>query len=244
MKVKGLIVSLAAMLPALALAAPAADKTPAFTPEEYAARIASMPEPSKMGGFAVHSKQFCASCHGQKGISMTERWPHVAGQPFDVTVKSLLDYRDGRRTDGAQARLMTSVAKRMSDQDIVDVAHLYEMLPGPDGTALKVEATTVEGTPANIMTLVTKGDPVRAITPCAACHGASGNGRETGQVPVLHGQNPTYLAGQLKDYRSGKRSADMLKEMRFFAQQLNDEEIAGLAAYYAGLPGWPGTMKK
>lgn len=244
MRMKGLIVSLAALLPALALASPATEKTPVFTPEAYAARIASLPAPNKMGGFAVHSKQFCASCHGQKGIAMTERWPHVAGQPFDVTVKSLLDYRDGRRTDGAQARLMTSVARDLSDQNIVDVALLYEMLPGTDGKALGAIPTTLEGTPENIRRLVTKGDPTRAITPCAACHGASGNGRESGQVPVLHGQNATYIAGQLKDYRSGKRSSDMLKEMRFFAQQMTDEEIEGLATYYAGLPGWPGTMKK
>lgn len=176
MKARLMILSAFAALPMLASAA-------AFTPAELDKAVASLPKANVMGGFAVHSKQFCGSCHGPNGIAPTANWPHVAGQPFEVTAKALLDYRDGRRTGGAQA----------------------------------------------------------AITPCAACHGMTGKGRSNGKVPVLHGQNPTYLAAQLRDYRDGRRDNDVLKEMRFFAQKLTDDEINALADFYAGETGWPGV---
>lgn len=69
----------------------------------------------------------------------------------------------------------------------------------------------------------------------------TGKGRSNGKVPVLHGQNPTYLAAQLRDYRDGRRDNDVLKEMRFFAQKLTDDEINALADFYAGETGWPGV---
>ena len=76
---------------------------------------------------------------------------------------------------------------------------------------------------------------------CGSCHGMTGKGRSNGKVPVLHGQNPTYLAAQLRDYRDGRRDNDVLKEMRFFAQKLTDDEINALADFYAGETGWPGV---
>lgn len=137
---------------------------------------------------------------------------------------------------------MTAAAKRLTDQQIADVSALYEMLPGPDGKTFDVGKkgrTPVEG--VDVARLVRKGNPARAITPCAACHGMTGKGRSNGKVPVLHGQNPTYLAAQLRDYRDGRRDNDVLKEMRFFAQKLTDDEINALADFYAGETGWPGV---
>lgn len=104
--------------------------------------------------------------------------------PFEVTAKALLDYRDGRRTGGAQAAIMTAAAKRLTDQQIADVSALYEMLPGPDGKTFDVGKkgrTPVEG--VDVARLVRKGNPARAITPCAACHGMTGKGRSNGKVP-------------------------------------------------------------
>ncbi len=228
-----------AFVATVSMTAIAADAPGAFTPNEFAAIMAKMPTPTELGGVQVHAKQFCGSCHGSHGVAQTANWPHVAGQPRDVTIKALLDYREGRRNEGAAAAMMAAVAKRLSDQEIVDVALLYENIDGPDGTKLKVgkpEKTT--GLDSDVKRLLTRGDPARAITPCAACHGTTGNGNLNGQVPVLHGQNPTYLATALKEYRSGARTSDILKEMRFFASQLNDREIEQLSVYYGDLKGW------
>lgn len=222
--------------------APAVKQKTALSPEEWQRVLAAMPKAEVMNGFAVHSKQFCGSCHGPNGISQTSAWPHVAGQPFEVTAKALLDYRDGRRSGGERAKLMVAAVKTMTDQQIADVAAMYAMLPGPDGTKLEVGKKNMADTSGiDVSGLVRKGDPKRAITPCAACHGTTGKGRATGSVPVIHGQNPAYLAGQLRDYRDGRRTNDILKEMRFFVQKLTDDEINALAVYYASQAGRPGS---
>lgn len=87
--------------------APALKQKTALSPEEWQRVLASMPKSEVMNGFAVHSKQFCASCHGKEGIADTPNWPDVAGQPYAVTVKALLDYRDGRRKGTPASDLMS-----------------------------------------------------------------------------------------------------------------------------------------
>ena len=81
MKAVKLCMLMMAALPVMAAASPAANPdAPALTPEAFDAVVASLPEPNPLGGFAVHSKQFCGSCHGPNGISQTSAWPHVAAR--------------------------------------------------------------------------------------------------------------------------------------------------------------------
>lgn len=86
---------------------PAVKQKTALSPEEWQRVLAAMPKAEVMNGFAVHSKQFCASCHGKEGIADTPNWPDVAGQPYAVTVKALLDYRNGRRKGTPASDLMS-----------------------------------------------------------------------------------------------------------------------------------------
>ena len=56
-------------------------------------------------------------------------------------------------------------------------------------------------------------------------------------APRLAGLDADYLAKQLHDYQSGERqNATMLT----FANMLNDQQIADVAAYYSQLPATPG----
>ena len=57
---------------------------------------------------------------------------------------------------------------------------------------------------------------------------------------MLYGQGRNYLEIALKQYRDGTRTSDMLSEMRFFAKELTDEEIAGLADFFATHEGLAG----
>ena len=131
---------------------------------------------------------------------------------------------------------MSAAAAKLTDQQIADVAALYEYLPGRN--AKKAAPTT----PAP--ELVNSGDASRYITPCAACHGIDAHGNNNGLVPVLHGQQATVLAAALKDYRSGARQSDMLGEMRVFSRKLTDAEIEQLANWYAAQPGRVGQEEK
>ena len=66
---------------------------------------------------------------------------------------------------------------------------------------------------------------------CQTCHGANGIASMP-NVPSLAAQNEQYLLKALGDYKSGARKDDV---MSLIVQSLSDEDVANLAAYYAGL---------
>ncbi len=63
----------------------------------------------------------CQACHGLDGLSKLPDAPHLAGQPERYLVKSLDEYRKGRRSN----EMMTLAVKDLSDQDIADLAAYY-----------------------------------------------------------------------------------------------------------------------
>ena len=66
---------------------------------------------------------------------------------------------------------------------------------------------------------------------CAGCHGPNGMSAIP-NYPNLAGQKEVYLAKALNDFKSGARTDPTMKAM---AAPLSDEDIANLAAYFAGL---------
>lgn len=79
-----------------------------------------------------------------------------------------------------------------------------------------------------------------AATVCAACHGANGIS-VSDKIPNLAGQKEKYLAGQLQAFKAGKRKNAMMNAV---AGQVGKDDIANVAAFFAGQPGAPkGTEK-
>ena len=69
---------------------------------------------------------------------------------------------------------------------------------------------------------------------CEGCHGVDGYRTAYPKVypaPRLGGQNPEYIVKALQAYRSGERKHP---SMLSIAGSLSDEDMANLAAYYAG----------
>jgi cytochrome c553 len=64
---------------------------------------------------------------------------------------------------------------------------------------------------------------------CALCHGMDGQSASA-VYPRLAAQHPDYLVKQLKDFRDGRRKSDTMTDM---AKDLQDEDIAGLAAHFS-----------
>ncbi|RTR07177.1 c-type cytochrome [Halomonas nitroreducens] len=90
--------------------------------------------------------------------------------------------------------------------------------------------------------LALEGDPSRGESvagTCVACHQADGMGMNMPQGeswPRLAGLPADYIAKQLHDFQAGRReNATMMP----FAKMLDDQQIADVAAYYAGLASWP-----
>ena len=72
------------------------------------------------------------------------------------------------------------------------------------------------------------------VATCAACHGANGSGDATlGQVPNLTIPSADYLADALRGYANGTRPSGIMTTV---AASLTDDQITGLANYYASLP--------
>jgi cytochrome c553 len=66
---------------------------------------------------------------------------------------------------------------------------------------------------------------------CSTCHGANGLSAIP-NAPHLAGQPAIYIAEQMKAYRSGKRSHEV---MNVVAKPLSDADIDALAAWYASI---------
>jgi len=67
---------------------------------------------------------------------------------------------------------------------------------------------------------------------CFICHGMNGES-STPNFPRLSGQDASYLARQLADYRSGKRRSDTMQPM---VTDLSDKDFALLGAFFAAQP--------
>lgn len=112
--------------------------------------------------------------------------------------------------------------------------------------AISVQAVVTYAKPSRndgktIASSVSRGDPAigrdkAEAERCVACHGSEGQGPEpVGDVmpPIyakLAGLSPQYITEQIRNFRSGVRKHDT---MRIVARNLDDEDLADIAAYFA-----------
>ena len=68
---------------------------------------------------------------------------------------------------------------------------------------------------------------------CSACHGVDGNSPVPMMYPSLAGQSVDDLQHALFAYREGSRQGGMAALMTPMAQDLTDEDIADLAAFFS-----------
>jgi len=65
---------------------------------------------------------------------------------------------------------------------------------------------------------------------CYICHGP--NGKSSGDIPGLAGQDKTYIANAMKDFRDGKREASVMKK---YAMGYTDSEYEALGEFFASI---------
>ena len=70
---------------------------------------------------------------------------------------------------------------------------------------------------------------------CAACHGENGVPTDAKTIPIIWGQQQSYIVKQLHDFRSGDRVSPIMTPI---AQSLAQEDLRKIAAYFAG-QRWP-----
>ena len=161
----------------------------------------------------------CTVCHGAAGAGQPNA-PGLAGQASEVIVKQLLDFQHGDRSSA----IMQALTRGLPARDITDLAAYYASLPRPSFLP------SSSGVAATTPSLVSVGDPMRNVAPCAACHGDTG--RKLG-APRLQGMPSDYLRAQLTAFATGTRTNDSHAQMRNMVRSLTPTDIAVLSAFYA-----------
>jgi sulfide dehydrogenase cytochrome subunit len=170
--------------------------------------------------------QQCTPCHGVDGISRWPDVPNIAGLPEVVIANSLYDFRGHARPcrkpvcaeDGACPPLdMCLVAEPLTDGQMDVLARFYSARPF-GAAANEYDAR-----------LAAVGKQVHDKH-CEGCHTLGGSD-PMDEASILRGQNRTYIANAIADYRSGRRlgEAAMLKRLN----ALNEEEVVALVEFYA-----------
>ena len=172
----------------------------------------------------------CATCHGADGNSLNPEWPHLAGQGADYMVTQLRRFKAGEREN----MLMAPQAAMLSEQDMLDVSAYYAAQTPKIGVAKAEEKVLEQGE------LIYRGGILdRNVPACIACHGPSGAGNDPAQFPRLAGQHATYVALQLKSYRSGFEAHKLHTRqnplMNEISAPLTDQEIEAVSHYISGL---------
>ena len=161
----------------------------------------------------------CSACHGAAGNSRVDVVPTLAGMAPEYFKKTIEDYAAGRRPSPE----MEPYAKAIKVLGVDEIARYYA-------------AQTRELTPVAVdRAAAARG--AAAAAPCAACHGARGEGDAAKLVPALAGQPPGYLRNQMLLFKTERRSPgdEALKTVKEVMKPLSDEALADLAAYYATL---------
>ena len=70
---------------------------------------------------------------------------------------------------------------------------------------------------------------------CAACHGQNGVPSDPNTVPIIWGQERSYLFKQMRDYRNGERDNPIMSPI---AKGLAEEDLRKIASYFAAKT-WP-----
>ena len=150
----------------------------------------------------------CRTCHGIEGHAKMPIVPHIGGENPAYIEHQLTAFRDGQRVH----EMMSVVARSLSDQAIADLAAWY--------SAQEPVATLGPGQ-----------DPANAPEACVACHGADGIA-QIEDAPNLAGETVMYIDTQLKAFRTGKRTHEVMSPI---AAEMTNDEIRAVAEWYSSV---------
>ena len=169
----------------------------------------------------------CIQCHGEQGQGQTQpAFPRLAGLPKAYLVEQLEAYREGQRPNATMAQ----IARNLDDDEIEAVSRHYADMEPAGGPHRVPEDLLEKG-----REIALHGLPDRDIQSCASCHGEQGRQRGP-SLPPLAGHPPRYLMAQLQAYAHGARQTSLAGLMQGIAEQLEEEEMAAVSAYFSSIP--------
>jgi cytochrome c553 len=192
------------------------------------------PHLARLGAGHFHSG--CAFCHGAPGIpvnpvaeQMLPPPPTLSEAVGDWATRELFwIVKHGIKYTGMPAW----AAQEREDEVWAVVAFLRRLPQLTPQQYRELALDRVEVHDRSGPELATAESDPQAAGACARCHGAGATGPASHLVPVLHGQKVEYLIQALQAYAKGSRRSGIMQPL---ASPLDDDSIARLARYYAGL---------
>jgi len=169
--------------------------------------LASQPVGSDSYSEGASVAEICEDCHGDKGVSMEEGVPSLAGQQPAYLIVATQEYRKGQRGHEGEAGMMDG----LEQVDIEKMAMYFASQSAPEREAPPF-GDTVAGRAASAY--------------CGKCHGSRGISDDP-MVPNLAGQDPVYLVNAIKSYRDRERHCESQKPNK------SDQTVEDIAAYYS-----------
>jgi cytochrome c553 len=172
----------------------------------------------------------CTACHGKDGRATSQGYfPRIAGKPAGYLYNQLINFRDGRRSNGA----MNKLVEHLSDAYLLRIAEHFA------GLALPYPPPQVsDANPAVLAAgerLAMHGDSSRELPACSACHGTSMTGAAP-DVPGLVGLPRDYVVAQLGAWQTGQRGAAAPDCMSRIARRLTPQDVLAVSTWLASQP--------
>lgn len=191
-----------------------------------AGSASAAPAPHTVPDTIAQRVQACTACHGKEGVATREGYlPRIAGKPAGYLTNQLLNFRDGRRHNGAMERLMQT----MSDAYLQEIAGYFAALDLPYASSPPTPARPADAAALERgARLVREGDAARGLPACTQCHGAAMTGVAPA-IPGLLGLPKDYLLAQLGAWRAGQRRAQAPDCMAEISRRLSIDDLGAVA---------------
>jgi cytochrome c553 len=167
----------------------------------------------------------CATCHGPQGVSLSPKFPRLAGQSAAYITAQMKNFKSHTRGDADAIGYMWGMAAPLDDDVIAGLAEYYSKQKPPAG-----ERASDAGAVARGKAIYAEGIAAGGIPPCGSCHGANAAG--TADFPRLAGQTEQYLVKQLRAFHSNMRDVAV---MHGVTSGLSPANMTDVAAYLASL---------
>ena len=169
--------------------------------------------------------QVCASCHGQRGDSISPGFPKIGGQRAEYLENQLKAFRDRTRADPMAQAYMWGMTSQLGDDIIKKLAAFYSGQKPPKGKA---------GDPKLVQAgkaIYEGGIPQAKVQACATCHGKDAEGNAT--FPRLAGQHAEYVVKQLVLFKDSTRQGSNALIMHNISTGISFDQMQAVAAFLA-----------
>lgn len=168
----------------------------------------------------------CDVCHGHDGNSPHALTPSLAGQIAPYIERQLHAFaaQGQQRANG----IMGAIAVHLSAAEMKRIAAYYARLPLRPAPFSDLAASAAGAA------IYFDGIPEKGVASCASCHGVLAEGAADA-YPRLAGQHAAYLAEQLRQFRSLRRTTDPGRVMRRAAAGMSNQDIEAVALFSSRL---------